>query len=145
MEPRLTWESVKAMVAQRRRKTDSAQSPSLEPSREPAAKPAPEAAAITVRFATPDDARDLECLAALDSGSVPTGPALVAEVDGQLAAALPLRRGRALADPFRATAGLIRLLELREAQLRGRDRRGRRASGLRRLASGRAAPAETRP
>ena len=85
-----------------------------------------DAAAVTVRFATPDDARELRRLAQLDSGPVPAGEALVAEVDGQLLAALPLGSGKALADPFRPTAGLVRLLELRESQLRGRGRRRRR-------------------
>jgi hypothetical protein len=84
---------------------------------------------VTVRFATPADAGDLARLAALDAGRVPTGPALVAEVDGELLAALSLGDGRALADPFRPTAELVRLLELRETQLRGgRPVRRRRRS-----------------
>ena len=41
----------------------------------------------------------------------------MAEVDGRVLAALPLRDGRALADPFRRTADLVALLELRAAQL----------------------------
>ena len=86
-----------------------------------------------MRFASPDDAEELERLAALDSARVPPGPILLAEVDGELLAALPLRGGGALADPFRATAELIGLLELREAQLRGRDRRGRRVRRVGRL------------
>jgi hypothetical protein len=88
---------------------------------------------VTVRFATPADGPELERLAALDAGRVPAGPALVAEVDGELVAALPLAHGRALADPFRPSAELLRLLELREAQLRGGGPSGRRrrtSSGL---------------
>jgi hypothetical protein len=99
--------------------------------------------AVTVRFATPDDARDLVRLAQLDSGRVPAGPTLVAEVDGQLVAALVLGRGIVVADPFRHTAALVRLLELREQQLRGADR-GRRPA-LRGLGQRRAAAAESRP
>ena len=96
---------------------------------------------MTVRFASPDDARALERLAALDSGTAPTGPSLVAEVDGEVVAALPLGRGRALADPLRRTVELVGLLELREAQLRGTARgRHRRA---RVLGRGRAARAQT--
>ena len=79
-----------------------------------------------MRFASPADARGLEHLAGLDSGPVPTGPTLVGELDGEIVAALPLSRGRVIADPFRATAELVRLLELRAAQLRGRDRGDRR-------------------
>jgi hypothetical protein len=88
---------------------------------------------LTVRLATPGDTRDLECLAQLDSGSAPTGPTLLAEVDGELVAALPLDGGRAIADPFRRTAELVGLLELRKAQLRRRGGRVRLAA--RRLAA----------
>jgi hypothetical protein len=42
---------------------------------------------------------------------------LVAERDGVLVAALPLSGGRAIADPFELTAGVVGLLELRRAQL----------------------------
>jgi hypothetical protein len=96
---------------------------------------------VTVRFATPADSRGLDRLAALDSGRVPTGPTLVAEVDGELVAALALGRGRALADPFRRSAELVSLLELREAQLRGGGRTGRRRRSPRVLGS--PAPAHT--
>ena len=81
---------------------------------------------MTVRFAGRSDAEDLRRLAELDSGPVPTGTTLVGEVDGELVAALPVSGGRALADPFRPTAGVMRLLRLRESQLRGRNRRARR-------------------
>lgn len=86
---------------------------------------------VTVRFASRGDAEDLRRLAELDSGPVPTGTTLVGEVDGELVAALPVGGGRALADPFRPTAGVMRLLRLRESQLRGRERRRRRLSRLR--------------
>ena len=39
-------------------------------------------------------------LAELDSAVAPTGPALVAEIDGRLRAALPLDGGEPIADPF---------------------------------------------
>jgi hypothetical protein len=83
---------------------------------------------VTVRFASRRDAHAIERLAELDSRSVPSGATLVAEVDGEILAALPLRGGTAPADPFRPTAELVRLLELREAQLRGRARSRRRRS-----------------
>ena len=99
--------------------------------------PDPEAgtdmAAVTVRFATPHDAGALERLAALDSGWIPVGAALVAEVDGEAVAALPLGDGRALADPFRRRADLVRLLELRQSHLRGANPSRRWPPLLRRL------------
>jgi hypothetical protein len=73
MESRLTWEAVEAMVADRRRQADSMRSAKGAGPR-PASRPreaAPAASAVTVRFASPEDARGLERLARLDSGSVP--------------------------------------------------------------------------
>ena len=96
--------------------------------------------AVTVRLATAADARALERLAALDSGSVPNAPVLVAEVGGELAAAVPAAGGRALADPFRPTADLVRLLA-RAASLGRGGRTPRRTLGIRRPRWRRAAPA----
>jgi hypothetical protein len=48
---------------------------------------------------------------------VPSGPSLVAEVDGRLRAALPLHGGAPIADPCHRGAELIELLELRASQL----------------------------
>ena len=84
-------------------------------------------AALNVRFATPADRRALERLAQGDSARPPQLPALVAELDGRLAAALPLRSGDPVADPFQATAELVRLLELRVAQLNGTAAGGARS------------------
>ena len=78
-------------------------------------------AGVTVRMATDDDAPALARVAALDSAAVPEGPALLAEIDGMAAAALPLAGGAAVADPFRRTAAAIELLELRAAQIRPRE------------------------
>jgi hypothetical protein len=41
----------------------------------------------------------------------------VAEVDGNIHAAISLSDGRAIADPFRHTAELVDLLKMRAAQL----------------------------
>jgi hypothetical protein len=121
------------MVADRRREVDATcQSGEARPEKEPGAgRTALDPGAVTIRFASRADAQRLERLAAIDSGPVPTGPTLVAEVDGELVAALPVGHGRGLADPFRPSVELIRLLELREAQLRGTDRRRRRSFGHR--------------
>jgi hypothetical protein len=129
MDPRLTWETVEAKVADWRREAESRASSRTTPRH---------LAAVIVRIATPEDARGLEQLAELDSGSVPRGPALVAEIEGNLVAALPLEAGRALADPFWPTEELVQLLELRKAQLQPRDS-GRRRFALPRQGSRRAA------
>jgi hypothetical protein len=68
---------------------------------------------ISIRAATGDDGRTLTRLAALDSAEVPAGPVLVAEVDGEAQAALSLRDGRVVADPFERTAELVSLLRVR--------------------------------
>jgi hypothetical protein len=67
---------------------------------------------ISIRAATPGDGRTLMRLAALDSSPIPFGPTLIAEVDGEAQAALSLRDGRAIGDPFARTAELIDLLRL---------------------------------
>ena len=72
---------------------------------------------ITVRVSRPADEAALARLAALDSTRPPRGPALVAESDHRLVAAVPLGPGRPIADPFESTAELVELLELRKAQL----------------------------
>ena len=73
---------------------------------------------LVIRTARRRDARGLERLAALDSGPTPAGPTLVAEMDGQLVAALPLSGERPVADPFVPTAQVVEMLKLRAAQLR---------------------------
>jgi hypothetical protein len=74
---------------------------------------------LSLRFATDDDARRLRTLAQLDSAPVPSGPMLIAEIDGRLVAALPLDGGAAIADPFRRSADIVALLRMRAAQLDG--------------------------
>lgn len=73
---------------------------------------------VTVRLADPGDSHALLRLAALDSASVPSGPLVLAETGGELVAATPVRGGCTIADPFRHTAALVEMLELRAAQLR---------------------------
>jgi hypothetical protein len=72
---------------------------------------------FTVRRSTSGDEAGLARLAALDSASPPRGPALIAEADSRMLAALPLGSGRPVADPFHRTAELVALLELRRAQM----------------------------
>lgn len=74
---------------------------------------------LVIRSSRPGEAAALAELALLDDATAPSGPALVAEVDGDIRAALPLDGGRPIADPFRRTSDLVALLEARAAQLRG--------------------------
>ena len=77
---------------------------------------------ISIRAATSSDARSLMRLAALDSAPVPLGPVLLAEVDGEAQAAIALRDGHVVADPFHRTAELVSLLRLRASLLEPADR-----------------------
>jgi len=71
---------------------------------------------ILIRRAYADDGPDLVRLAALDSaGSLPPAPLLVAELDGVLSAALSVRDGSAIADPFKPTAKVLEMLRLHAA------------------------------
>jgi hypothetical protein len=76
-------------------------------------------APLTVRPLEQSDSDAIRVLAALDGRHVPDGPALVAEVNDEVLAALPLGGGKVLADPFKPTAHLVAMLELRARQLRG--------------------------
>ena len=77
---------------------------------------------VTLRFGSPADENPLARLAALDSSKPPAQPVLLAEVDGQLLAALALSDGTVVADPFHLTADLIDLLRARARQLDGTSR-----------------------
>jgi hypothetical protein len=95
----------------------------------------PRHAAVTIRYAFPDDARPLDRLAALDSGAVPDGPVLLAEVEGSLRAALSLVDGAVIADPFHPSRQLVELLRARARQLTATDRdRATRRSAIRGVA-----------
>jgi hypothetical protein len=80
-------------------------------------------AVVTLRFACFDDAPDLLRLAQLDSASPLRDPILVGEVSGRMVAALSLTDGRAIADPFVLSAGVVELLRARARQLEGAERR----------------------
>lgn len=79
---------------------------------------------IRLRFAGPADGQAIEELAGLDSAGVPAAPVLLAEVDGKIHAALSLRDGAMIADPFHRTLGTQQLLRARAAQLRGGHNEG---------------------
>jgi hypothetical protein len=86
---------------------------------------------VAFRMARREDDAAVSRLAQLDSARMRPGPVLLAEVDGELRAAHFLESGGTVADPFRPTAGLAALLEMRAAQAAGRRRpslRGRLAN-----------------
>jgi hypothetical protein len=73
---------------------------------------------VTIRVASPADEEAVSRLAELDSRPAPAGYVLVAEVGGELRAAVPVSGGEPVADPFHSTAALTSLLALRARQLR---------------------------
>ena len=61
-------------------------------------------ASLTIRHANAADEADLTRLAALDSSRVPSGELLVAQLDGNLVAALSVDTGAAIVDSMRVQA-----------------------------------------
>lgn len=86
-----------------RRRPDERQAVSTEP--------------VVLRLCCVHDDEALDRLAVLEGRPAPAGRFVVAEVGSVVVAALPLGCGPALADPFRSTAHLLPLLELRAKQL----------------------------
>jgi hypothetical protein len=75
--------------------------------------------AHVIRPATVGDEPALRRLVELDGRRLPfCGPALIGEIDGAPAAAISLRDGRIISDPFQPTAALRQTLELRLRALR---------------------------
>jgi hypothetical protein len=87
------------------------------------------ASSMTLRMAVPADAEALDRLAQLDSRRAPRGAVIVAEVAGDLWAAISIDDGHAVADPFRPTGELVALLAERSRQLR----RAPRTQGIERV------------
>jgi hypothetical protein len=101
---------------------------------------------FTVRLASTADTAALMRLAALDSRPLPSGRLLVAEVGGELWAAVALDGPGAVADPFRPSGELVLLLRERARQLdraAGAPRRGRVRAAIARLRRGADALGET--
>ena len=82
---------------------------------------------ITLRSASPADARAIARLAQLDSRPLRDAQYLLAEDGDQLMAAMSMRDGSAIADPFQLTTEAVALLRNRREQLlapsRGHARR----------------------
>ena len=73
---------------------------------------------VVIRPASPDDEPAIARLSALDEHELPRGDRLIGELGGRIVAALDVRSGDAIADPFVPTSGLLELLGLRAAQVR---------------------------
>jgi hypothetical protein len=100
---------------------------------------------IIIRPARPADTDAVRSVAQRDSRAVPGGDLLIAVVNREVQAAIALDGGDVIADPFRRTEELVRMLALRRLQMqrldpgrgvpsgsisrRGRDRRRRRRAG----------------
>jgi hypothetical protein len=82
---------------------------------------------IVIRRAYPDDTHALQRLGQLDSRRLPADSYLVAEVEGELMAALGLDSGAVAADPFHPSAPLVRLLHLHAGALHRREKRAKQA------------------
>ena len=80
---------------------------------------------IELRLCRADDDPALDELEALAERELPSGRLILAAVRGRIVAALPLAGGPAVADPFVRTQHVVRLLELRAAQLRQPEPRRR--------------------
>jgi hypothetical protein len=78
---------------------------------------------VVIRESDHTDLKRLQRLAQLDSARLPERPLVVAEVDGELRAAVSLSDGSVIADPFHRTADLVALAEVRATQHRERLRR----------------------
>ncbi|MEX2194444.1 MAG: hypothetical protein WD844_04085 [Thermoleophilaceae bacterium] len=120
----LTTSAVKSHVDEARRRADASRRAGEARSlRRGLARPAPVDPAaysehVVIRSAGPWDDAALVRLAELDSSRLPRGEKLVAEVRGELIAAVGMADGRAVADPFRSTADVVGLLRMRAGQLR---------------------------
>jgi hypothetical protein len=76
-----------------------------------AVAPSPDAP-LTIRHASENDLPALADLAALDARRIPSGELFVAEVEGRLLAAVSIDTGAVVADPFRHTDSIVKLLRL---------------------------------
>jgi len=75
-------------------------------------------AALLIRPALAGDEPAIARLSALDERELPAGERLIGELGGRIVAALEVCSGRAIADPFVPTTGVVELLGLRAAQVR---------------------------
>jgi hypothetical protein len=73
---------------------------------------------ITIRPERDGDTAAVELLAELDSSPVPSGPLLLADVEGTIEAALAIETGETVSNPFARSGEAVSLLRVRAEQLR---------------------------
>jgi hypothetical protein len=73
---------------------------------------------VVIRESVRSDAEHLRRLAQLDSARLHDGPMVVAEINGEIRAAVAIDDGSVIADPFRRTADLVALAAMRADQVR---------------------------
>jgi hypothetical protein len=78
--------------------------------------------AYVIRLATEHDTAALRRLAALDEARPLTGRVLIGEIAGAPAAALSLKTGAAIADPFQSTDRLRAHMRMRASAIEAVDR-----------------------
>ncbi len=79
----------------------------------------PEGLAVTIRRAGPHDDPAIAHLAEIDEAPVPAGQLLVADVGGELWAAVSIDRDQGISDPFRPSGDLLRALAERAGRRPG--------------------------
>jgi hypothetical protein len=87
----------------------------------PAVEPPELPESILVRHAAARDERRIRVLARLDDRRLPGGPFIVAELGGEIVAAMSLKTRAVVADPFRRTSDATDLLRLRAEQIAARE------------------------
>jgi hypothetical protein len=80
---------------------------------------------VVIRMAHAGDEESLRRLAVIDSADTLESPVAMAEVEGEIRAALSLWDGSSIADPFFPTADLVELLRDHSRRLRARAERVR--------------------
>src|SRR3954447_6626987 len=88
----------------------------------------PAGADVVIRHARSDEAGALATLAQLDSSRAPRGDVLVADVRGELWAAVSVDDGHAVANPFRPSGELTSHLGERARELHAQARPSRGAA-----------------
>ena len=92
-------------------------------------------AQVTIREAKAGDGDAVRRLAELDSGRPPAAPTLVAEVGGELRAAVSMIDGKVIADPFHHTQEVVSMMKIHMHT----------PTGTRALHQGRGRPAPSAP
>jgi hypothetical protein len=80
----------------------------------------PVEAEVSVRLSTldGDDGESLRRLASLHDRPAPSGPVVLAEVEGRPVAAMSVADGEAIADPSGSSSGILALLHLHRLEAR---------------------------